>query len=50
LYNYKFQQSKAGAVLANQPINRTRHGIPPLGAISFSPGAGLPRLAGYRRR
>ena len=34
----------------NEPINRTRHGIPALGVISFSPSAGLPRRAGYRRR
>ena len=37
-------------VKPNEPINRTRHGIPPLGVISFSPSAGLPRRAGYRRR
>ena len=38
------------SVSPNKPINRTRHGSPALGVISFSPSAGPPRRAGYRRR
>lgn len=34
----------------NTLVNRTRHGMPSPGFISFLPGVVLPRRAGYRER